>query len=143
MKRKLYSLFTLILGFLLSTVVFFGCDSSGEAQASVVEQISTMVVIKVENVENESTLMNVMEALKAEGELSFTVVNGMIKEINGTSNPADFSSCWMLYTSDSEMANSEWGTVEYNEEILGSAIVGAETLVVSEGEYYIWWYQSF
>ena len=143
MKRKLYSFFTLIFGFLFSITVFCACGSSGKAQASVVEQSATMVVIQVDKVEEESTLMSVMDMLKEEGELSFTVSSGMITEINGTSNPADFSSCWMLYTSDVELSNNEWGTVEYNGQMLGSAIVGAEALTVCEGEYYIWSFQSF
>jgi Ca2+-transporting ATPase len=66
-----------------------------------------------------------------------------VNEMNGKKNAADFSSCWMLFTSDAEMANTEWGTVEYEGETLGSAILGAESLVVEKGEIYLWVYQSF
>ena len=142
MKRKLYSFLTLICTLVFSAILFCGCDS-GPVKASVVEKTDAMVVIKVEKVEEEATLMRVMETLKDEGKLDFKVVSGMITEVNGVANPADFSSCWMLFTSDSELSNTEWGTVEYNGATLGSAMVGADTLPVVEGAYYVWSFQSF
>ena len=142
MKRKLYSIFTFICTLVLGAMLFCGCNS-GPVKASVVKTTDTMVVVKVEKVEGEATLMSVMETLKEEGELDFKVVNGMITEINGVANPADFSSCWMLYTSDAELSNSAWGTVEYDGQAMGSAIVGADTLTVAAGAYYVWSFQSF
>ena len=142
MKRKLYSIFTFICTLALGAMLLCGCNS-GPVKASVVKTTDTMVVVKVEKVEGEATLMSVMETLKEEGELDFKVVNGMITEINGVANPADFSSCWMLYTSDAELSNSAWGTVEYDGQAMGSAIVGADTLTVAAGAYYVWSFQSF
>ncbi len=143
MKRKWYAFFTLILSFLLSAVFLCACDNAGKAKASVVETTDTMVVIKVEKVEEETTLTSVMHALQEKGELSFTLSGGMVTEINGKANAADFSACWMLYTSDTELSNSAWGTVEYGGQAMGSAVVGADTLPVKEGAYYIWSYQAF
>jgi hypothetical protein len=109
----------------------------------VVEATADMLVIQVEEVEGEATLLSVMQTLQEEEKLSFEIVSGMITGINGKSNAADYSSCWMLYTSDAELANSEWGTISYAGQTLGSAIVGADTLTVAAGAYYIWSYQSF
>ena len=69
--------------------------------------------------------------------------DGMITSINGIENPADFSSCWMLYTSDVENSNTAWGTVEYQGVKYGSAISGAETLKIKPDQLYIWVFQSF
>ena len=84
-----------------------------------------------------------MEMLREDGKIEFAISGGMVTEINGKANTADFSSCWMLYTSDAELSNTEWGTVSYEENSYGSAIVGAEALPVVNGEIYVWAYQSF
>ena len=102
-----------------------------------------MVVIRVRKTEGEETLMSVMEELQADGAMNFTVQSGMVTSINGKANPADFSSCWMLYTSDTEMSNTAWGEIDYNGGKLGSAVLGADALPVAEGEIYVWYYQSF
>ncbi len=142
MKRNLYTFLSFVCIFVFSAILFCGC-TSGNAKASILEKTDTMVVIKVEKVEEETTLLGVMETLKEKGKLDFKVVNGMITEINGVENPADFSSCWMLYTSDSELSSTEWGTVEYDGKTLGGAIVGAQSLTVKEDAYYVWSFQSF
>ena len=91
----------------------------------------------------DMTLMTYMETLKDNGELEFAVSDGMITSINGIENPADYSSCWMLYTSDEDNANKAWGIVEYEGKEYGSAISGAETLVIKADQLYIWGYKSF
>ena len=91
----------------------------------------------------EMTLLEYMEILKADGELDFEISAGMITSINGIDNPADFSSCWMLYTSDAENSNASWGTVEYKEKEYASAMYGAETLKIKQGCTYVWVYKSF
>ena len=105
------------------------------------------VIIKITqealNGEADMTLMDYMETLKDGGELEFSVSDGMITSINGIENPADYSSCWMLYTSDEDNANKAWGTVEYEGKEYGSAISGAETLKIKADQLYIWVYKSF
>ena len=91
----------------------------------------------------EMTLMDYMTKLKDKGELEFAISDGMITSINGIANPADYSSCWMLYTSDADNANVAWGTVEYEGQKYGSAISGAETLEIKADQLYIWVYKSF
>ena len=49
----------------------------------------------------------------------------------------------MLYTSDTENANADWGKFDNNGEIYGSAALGAETLAVKENCVYVWAYETF
>ena len=91
----------------------------------------------------DMTLMDYMTKLKDHGKLEFAISDGMITSINGIENPADYSSCWMLYTSDADNANAAWGTVEYEGQEYGSAISGAETLKIKADQLYIWVYKSF
>ena len=91
----------------------------------------------------DMTLMDYMTKLKDQGKLEFAISDGMITSINGIANPADYSSCWMLYTSDADNANVAWGTVEYEGQEYGSAISGAETLKIKADQLYIWVYKSF
>ena len=146
MKRKTAFLLSLIL----SVVFALGAASCGlfggdekTVIASVERKEDTMVAIKVEKAGEDVLFMDVMEYLQEENELAFEVSGGMVISINGKANAADWSASWMLYTSDEEMANTAWGTYEYNGETLGSAIVGAEALPVADGESYMWVYQSF
>ena len=88
-------------------------------------------------------LIDLMERAKADEELTYEISGGMVTSIEGKDNAADFSSCWMLYTSDAEMSNTEWGTIQVGEKTFGSAIVGAEALLLVEGEYYVWDYFTF
>ncbi|MBO5334837.1 MAG: hypothetical protein J6A87_02550 [Clostridia bacterium] len=141
MKKLLACLFAAV-----GLFVFAACGTSngaGKTVANVIKE-ENMVIITIEEVDGEPTLLDVMNDLKDGGKLTFTVLaDGMVASIEGKENAADWSAVWMLYTSDSEMVNAEWGTVEYNGESYGSAVVGANALGVLAGERYIWYYQSF
>ena len=143
MKGKIYNLFYLLLIFTLATCFFTGCKENGTTKASVLETSNDVVVIKVDEVNGDVTLLSVMQALKEESKIDFNVENGLVTKINGVQNASDFSACWMLFTSDTELANSSWGTFLYEEQVLGSAITGAEELLVIEGAIYVWNYKSF
>lgn len=65
----------------------------------------------------------------------------MVVSINGKTNTT--KSFWMLYTSDAENANREWGKFEYEDSTYGSATLGADALIVKENCIYIWAYQTF
>ena len=143
MKRKMYALFTLLLTFLLSVSMLVACDKEGSAKAEIVSKSDTMVVIKINETEGFATLLDAMTYLKNEDKLTFELTGGMVSSIEGKANPADWSACWMLYTSDAEMSNTEWGTITYEGNTYGSAILGAESLTVSAGQYYVWSYDTF
>ena len=142
MKRRIYLFVTSLLLLVMGACMLVACEK-GHAKAEVVSQTETMVVIKINETEGFATLLDAMNYLKEEGELAFEISGGMVSSIEGKRNPADWSACWMLYTSDVEMSNSEWGTIEVNGSVYGSAILGAESLQVSSGEYYVWSYVTF
>lgn len=148
MKCKIRIFFALCLS-LVCALGLFACGdkSNGEGKlvCRLVESTEARVVICVEETDGEATLLDCMEQLKAsDAQFTYDVAgDGMVASINGVANPADYSKCWMLYTSDAEMANAAWGTLQYDGKTLGSAIVGAETLDVIAGGIYIWDYVSF
>ena len=116
-------------------------------ESLVIKDSDTYIVIKTTQEalgdKTDMVLIDYMGMLKEKGELEFSVENGMILSINGIDNPADYSSCWMLYTSDEENANAAWGTVEYEGKEYGSAVSGAETLKIKPDQLYIWVFKSF
>ena len=107
MKRKTYALFTLLLTVIMSVCMLVACNKGGSAKAEIISKTDTMVVIKVNETEGFATLLDAMTYLKEEGELTFELTGGMVSSIEGKANPADWSACWMLYTSDAEMSNME------------------------------------
>ena len=120
-------------------------DNAKEKLVTKVSDICIVVKTTQASLEGKTDmlLIDYMAQLKEQGEVDFTISDGMITSINGVANPADYSSCWMLYTSDEENANKAWGTVEYKGSEYGSALVGAETLVIKPDQLYIWVYKSF
>ncbi len=143
MKRKIQLIVTILLMLITSISILISCDKAGSAKAEIVSKTDTLVVIKINETDGFATLLDTMTYLKDNGELSFEVWSGMVSSIEGKNNSVDLSACWMLYTSDDEMSNAEWGTTVYDDKIYGSAILGAEALTVSVGEYYIWSYDVF
>ncbi len=125
------------------TLLLAGCKS----EPLVIKDSDTYIVVKTTeeslNGKTDMLLIDYMSQLKEKGELEFAIKDGMITSINGIDNPADWSSCWMLYTSDAENANAAWGTVEYEGKEYGSAISGAEALVIKPDQLYIWVFKSF
>ena len=140
--KKILSCLLAIL-ILAGTMLLAGCKS----EPLVIKDSDTYIVIKTTQEamgdKTDMLLIEYMETLKEKGQLEFKVENGMITSINGIDNPADFSSCWMLYTSDEANANASWGTVEYEGKQYGSAVSGAETLKIKADQLYIWVYKSF
>lgn len=107
MKSKTYAVFTLLLTVIISVCMLVACDKEGSAKAEIVSRTDTMVVIKINETEGFATLLDAMTYLKDEGELTFELTSGMVSSIEGKANPVDWSACWMLYTSDTEMSNAE------------------------------------
>ncbi|MBE6960141.1 MAG: hypothetical protein E7448_05420 [Ruminococcaceae bacterium] len=146
--KKILSCLLAIL-VLASTILLTGCNGEPliKNDPLVIKDSDTYIVIKTtQDAMGDKTdmlLIEYMELLKEKGELEFRVENGMITSINGIDNPADYSSCWMLYTSDETLSNVSWGTVEYEGKEYGSAVSGAETLQIKPDQLYIWVYKSF
>ena len=145
MKTNVNKLISLLMAVVLlgSILMLTGCQKA----PVVIQESDTYIVLNVTeeslNGQTDKVLIDYMDDLAKKGELVCTIADGMVTSINGIANAADYSSCWMLYTSDTENANSAWGTIEYNGTEYGSAISGAETLKIKAGQLYIWVYQSF
>ena len=135
-----------ILSVLLVVMILAGLAAC-KKETLVIKDSDTYIVIKTTaqalDGATDMTLMDYMTKLKDKGDLEFAISDGMITSINGIDNPADYSSCWMLYTSDADNANTSWGTVEYEGKEYGSAISGAETLKIKADQLYIWVFKSF
>lgn len=144
-KRKTVSFISLLFSAILCLFAFACQPSNGQAKTviSVAAKEEKLVALYCEETDGGDMLINAMDDLKAADKLQFEIVGGMVTSIGGVANAADYSACWMLYTTDAELSNAEWGTVEYDGKTLGSAIVGAEGLPVKAGEYYVWSYQTF
>ena len=138
-----------LVSFLLAVTLFAGVLmlSGCKKEPLVIKDSDTYIVIKTTQEamdgKTDMFLIDYMKILKEKGELELEIENGMITSINGIDNPADFSSCWMLYTSDEELSNVAWGTVEYEGKEYNSAVSGAETLKIKPDQLYIWVFKSF
>ena len=142
MKNKMQK----VLSLMLVLVILAGL-SACKNEKLVIKDSDTYIVVKTTaqamDGATDMTLMDYMTKLKEKGDLEFTISDGMITSINGIDNPSDYSSCWMLYTSDADNANASWGTVEYEGKEYGSAISGAEALKIKPDQLYIWVFKSF
>ena len=140
-KKILSCLLAMLM--IVSAVALTGCQK----EPLVIKDSDTCIVIKVTQEamgdKTDLLLIDYMQTLKDKGELEFKIADGMVTSVNGIDNPVDFSSCWMLYTSDEALSNAAWGTVEYEGREYGSAVVGAEKLTIKPDQLYIWVYQSF
>ena len=144
MKNTQKRLSCLLLVLLLAcTMLLPGCQN----EPLVIKDSDTYIVIKTTEEamdgKTDMYLIDYMNQLVQKGELECTIADGMITSINGIENPADYSSCWMLYTSDADNANVTWGTVEYEGVEYGSAISGAKMLKIKPDQLYIWVFKSF
>ena len=133
----------LVIAIFAGAMLLTGCRK----EPLVIKDSDTYIVIKTtaESLggKTDMFLIDYMNELAQKGDLTCTIADGMITSINGIENPADYSSCWMLYTSDAENANASWGTVEFEGTEYGSAISGAETLKIKPDQLYIWVFKSF
>jgi len=145
MKRVVSFLLLVLLCFGISGCFFMPMTPDPESGlVYTIVKTENRVEISVSDLgDSKWTLIDVMERAKTDGDLTFEISGGMVTSIEGKANAADFSACWMLYTSDAEMSNAEWGTITVGEKTLGSAIVGAEALPVVVGALYVWDYQTF
>lgn len=113
---------------------FVGCKKNVDANAE-------RVAITVSQATEGKTLLQYMEDMQEDGELTFTIEKGMVTSINGTKNTTN--TYWMLYTSDTENANTAWGTYTYDGQELGSSTLGAESLTIKNGCVYVWVFTKF
>lgn len=140
--KKFFSIF-------ISLLCIFTCllsISCGQDKL-VIKESDTFVIINASSnqmqIDDETTLVDYMQSLKEDNLLDFNISGGMITSINGIDNPADWSSCWMIYTDDTKYSSLAFGSIEYNGKAYNSAVVGAETLPIKDGATYIWVFKAF
>ena len=128
-KKIRVSIILTVLAVLAMSTLLFACG----------DDEPKTVVITAET--SADSLKAYMDTMQENGKLTYKLENGMVTELNGKKN--ETNKYWMLYTNDTENANSECGTFTYDGKTYASAAVGAESLPVKEGYVYIWTYQSF
>ncbi len=135
--KKFWVAVCLVIGMLLC----IGCTPTGGGEVrATVESTDTQVIILVEAVDGDVKLIDVMEQLQEAGKLAFTTNGqGMVQQINGKANAADWSKYWALYISDAELSDMSYG-IEWNGQQLGFSNFGAEALSVEAGGVYVWQY---
>ena len=131
MRKKLFVGLARLLCVLSFCMFFSACN---------VRKVDDVVLV-AENVMEGQTLLSYMADCQEDGKITFSVQDGMVVKMNGVANTT--KSFWMLYTTDTENANQSWGTYTHNGETLGSAMYGAESLIIKNGETYVWTYQTF
>ena len=140
MKNTTKKALSLLL--VIATVFLMVSLTSCKKEVLVIKDSDEFIVIKAteKSIEgkNDMMLIDYMQMLKDNGDFEYIIDNGMITSINGIENAADYSKCWMLYTSDNENSAAMYGTVEYEGVEYASAMLGAEALQVKAGEVYIW-----
>lgn len=120
-----------------------GCGSSGGEVVIDGDSVIITVSSDVLEITGETTLLEYMEVLQENGEITFEEYEGMITAINGIEPSYLDSEFWGLYTNDSDLSNSAWGEFEYDGTAYASAIYGAGSLVIVEGYTYIWTVVTF
>ncbi len=150
MQRKQNVLISLFLAVFFCLCGFVGCGKAGKTKSVLLESITeTMVVMKVVEAEKNATALSALTKLKEDGLIDFeakeSTYGAYIVSVNGKSEYSSGNSgySWMLYTSDTEYASTEFGSVEYGGKVYGQAALGTSSLVVKEGNYYIWAYQGW
>ncbi|MBR6737259.1 MAG: hypothetical protein IKL82_02715 [Clostridia bacterium] len=108
----------------------------------VIKESDSYVVINVQKVEDNVSLASYMNSLEEYSNM-FVIENGMVMAINGLYNDTvSWTACWMLYTDDVDNSDTAY-SIEYKDKVYGSALYGAESLIVKNGCTYIWIYQTF
>ena len=134
--------FISFLALLVLSVCCMESCGSDQVKATVVDHYDNLLAIKIDETDGKATLQDAMKNLQKADKIAYqTDATGMITAIGGVENSAN--SYWMLYTTDAEFSNAEWGTCSYAGKELQSAILGAASLVVKAGEIYVWSYQTF
>lgn len=112
-----------------------------------VVQTDTEVVITVtdsvmKDIEGKY-LVDYLDALVEKEKLTYEATSGMIITINGTEAKAADNKYWLIYTSDADYSNSDWGTYEYDSVTYNSATKGIAELPLKADAVYIFVISQF
>ena len=138
--KKTLKLVALLFALLTLTFSLAACKEGDDGIRKLTDEDKYLLITADENASN---LLSLMQEKAAANEFTFTLSGTMVTSINGVENAADWSYCWMVYTTDSDYAVKEYGQVKLGKTVYTSAALGAESLPVEKGEKYLWVYVAF
>ena len=143
MKRITQFFLTVWLA-VLTAFAFVSCESSGEANAEVLESTQSVLIISVSETDGNATLYDVMKELRADGKIDFKSESSTYGEsllsVNGVDNPPDWSWYWASYTTDEDNGTDE---VKIDGETWYYSAAGISSLKVKKGEKYMFRYIQY
>lgn len=142
MKRKLLALIvalaTITMAFMLTACGKTKFDKDKN-------ELAITVTDSVMEITAETTLEDYMNKLQDKKEISFkgTVSEYGLKITKINDVEEGMGEYWILYTTDADNSNTEWGSYEYDGKTLGSATLGVSNLIIKNGETYVWVLQKY
>ena len=153
MKRKIINFVTFMLAMITLAIAFVACTNGGETKAKLESATETQIVMLIEETDGKANAFDALKSLRDQDLLSFdyttsqygsyiTSINGKAEAVTESTANSSKGYSWMLYTSD--MSNAyESDTITVGDTICGSAAMGASTLKVKEGAFYVWVYKEY
>jgi hypothetical protein len=154
MKRTVMQLLTFLLTIVVSIGCFAACMQGGVTKAKLEDSTTAeQIVVSIEATDGKATAFDALKSLRNQDLVSFdytvstygsyiTSINGKAEQVTiSTANSSEGYS-WMLYTSDSEYAY-ESSTITVEGKTCGQASMGASSVIVKQGEIYVWVYEHY
>lgn len=141
MKKRLATIFAFAFGGIFALFGLFGCNGETDGTENFPTEVVAFTVDRLAY--PETTLLSYMQALEDDGQLTFTVVDGMVTEMNGVQNTnAEF---WMIYVCEKagEANYNEAYFIRYQGKRFNTANYGVETLALVDGATYVFAYHGF
>ena len=152
MKRKVKSL----IFYLLCAILIFSCTAchlGGKTTANLVSVREESVVMSIQETDGEANAFNALESLKEQGKITFefvdstygayvTSINGKAEMVISSTLNSSEGYTWSFYTSDMEYAY-DYQSIEIDGRVCGLSSLGASSLIVKEGELYVWVYEYY
>ncbi len=108
---------------------------------AVLKKTNDCLVIHVDICRDEYKLIDVMKDLQESDKITYTMNGTFLSSLNGVTPTG--KQFWALYTSDTELSNTAWGSYTYEGKTYGSSILGVTELPIAENGYYIWALSSY
>ncbi|MEG1613360.1 MAG: hypothetical protein RR357_04265 [Clostridia bacterium] len=134
-KKVVAVIFCLIAVFSMMTACLKG-NSPSPVTITETEVVMTVKTAVMSDIAGKK-LVDYMDALVAQKEMTYIAEKGMVKQINTLKADASAKQYWMLYTDDDEYGNDAWGVYTYSGKTFKSATLGIVDLPIKEGSTYI------
>ena len=147
--KKILSLTLTLICILTALIACNNTSKQPTINAEIENCTQKLVVIQVTETTENANALDLLAKLQNEGKISFESFDGgygaYVTSINGLAEVANGNEgySWMLYTSDEDLSSTEFGSLTYQGAVFGQAAVGASTLKLKAGEYYVWAYEHW